>query len=211
VVTLPGRDGKELLVCATRQNGLGFMEIHPGRPDATGMKVQTFAGLDLVDVCAVGGPPEAPAVAGVGWDGTLVLVPDAFHDQNLLTLKFESVQGTAYRLLSAQGHLFLLTSWGLYGLMNLGERLVQGRILERPTTPVRAVPLEAVDANRVGDRWLLFTMLDEVLKFDVDLSDQSIPADGRNGEIREVIAETLTPDWQVQSVPQRSQQLAVGV
>jgi hypothetical protein len=208
VIALPSRGGKDLLVCAARQGGMGIREFQPGQPDTIRMKVLTFAGLDLVDVCAVGSTPDVPAVAGVGRDGTLLLVRDALQDQNPVTIKFESIQGTAYRLLSARGHLFLLTSRGLYGLMNLGERLLHGRAMDQLTTSIFTVPMEAVDANIVGDRWLLVTMPDEVLKFDVDLIDRSTPEDSRNGEIREVIAEKLTPDWQVQSVQQRSSQLA---
>ena len=206
VVALPGRGGQDLLVCAARQGGIGITEIQWGQ-DNYNMRVATFAGLDLVDVCAIGGTPDEPAIAGVGRDGAILLVRDALHDRNPVTMRFNTVRGTVYRLLCARGHVFILTSRGLYGLMNLGDRLMQGFTAEKITTPILVMPMEAVDANLVGDRWLLVTTPDEVLKFDVDLFDRSTP-ENRNGEIREVVPETFTRDWQVQSVQFRSNQLA---
>jgi hypothetical protein len=207
VIALPGRDGQDLLVCAMRQGGIGITEVLWGQATYN-LRVATFPGLDLVDVCAVGGPPEAPAVAGVGRDGSLFLVRDALRDKNPVTMRFDTVQGTAYRILSARGHIFVLTSRGLFGLMNLGAILVQGLPSGKFVTPVRVIPMEAVDANMVGDRWMLIVMADEVLKFDVSLIEGDIPQGLRNGEIRQVTGETLTPDWQVQRVQQKPRELA---
>lgn len=71
--------------------------------------------------------------------------------------------------------------------------------------------MEAVDANLVGGRWLLITMLDGVLQFDVDLIGRSTPNDRTKSDIREEIAETLTPDWRVDSLQQTSQKLVGAV
>ena len=106
--------------------------------------------------------------------------------------------GLADGLVYLERHLACV--WG-------GERVEYGH----GNTSRASLPMEAVDANVVGDRWLLVTIAGEVLKFDVDLIDRSAPGDSRNGEIREVIAEKLTPDWQVHSVQQRSRQLAGAV
>jgi hypothetical protein len=210
VIALTGPGGKDLLICAARQGGMGVTE-YDGGPGNFPMKVLTFVGLDLVDVCAVGGTPDSPAVAGVGRDGTLLLVRDALNNQNPVTIKFEGINGTAYRLLSARGHLFVLTSRGLFGLMNLGERLVKGLLAEAFTTPILVVPMEAVDANLIGDRWLLVTRPDEVLKFDVELIDRIMPENRLNGEVRDATAETLTPDWKVHTVQQASRSLEGAV
>src|SRR5262249_36964173 len=122
VLTMAGRQGQDLLACAARKGGIGITEIRWGQ-NTYNIELATFAGLDVVDVCAVNADPGSPAIAALGRDGTLILVRDALHDNAPLSLKFDTVQGTAYRLLSAGGHLFLLTSRGLYGLMKLGERL----------------------------------------------------------------------------------------
>jgi hypothetical protein len=210
VIAIPRLEGRDLLVCATRQGGMGITEIQWGQ-DTYNMKLATFAGLDVVDVCAISGPPDTPAIAGIGREGTLLLVRDALNDEHPVTIKFSSVLGTAYRLLSARGHVFVLTSCGLYGLMNLGDRLVKGLITEQFTTPILVVAVEAVDANLVDDRWLLVTMPDEVLKFDLDLIDQNIPDARLNGQFPEAIPETLTPNWKVRRLTQRSRQLAGAV
>ena len=200
--------GNDLLACAARQGGMGITEVRSGQTKYN-MRLATFSGLDLVDVCFVGGSADAPAVAGVGRDGALLLVRDALRDQNPKTMKFNSVQGTVYRLLCARGHLFALTNKGLYALMGLGDRLIRGLSSDKFDTRIFVVPMEAVDANLIGDRWLLITMPDEVLRLDLDLLERSNPENSRNGKFQEVPAETFTPDWQ--NTQHRSKQLAGAV
>jgi hypothetical protein len=207
VVAQPGRNDRDLLACATRRGGIGVTEVRWGE-DTYSMRTATFPGLDVVDVCTVGGEPDAPAIAAVGVDGKLILVRDALHDKNPLTVKFDTVQGTAYRLLSAGGDLFLLTSRGLYGLMGLGERLMHGSPAEQFITPIFVVPMEAVDANLVAGRWLLVTMPDEVQKFDVEQLAGGIPEGLGESELKEVSPTTLRPNWEISDVSQRSRQLA---
>jgi hypothetical protein len=208
VLALPGIEGKEVLVCAARQGGLGVTEVRWGQEQYL-MRTSTFGGLDVVDVCDVVGATAGPAIAAVSYDGTLLLVRDALHDDNPLAMKFNIVQGTAYRLLSARGHLFLLTSQGLYALMGLGERLLSGKLKERFTTSIYVAPMEAVDANLVEDRWLLVVLPDEVLRFDLEKLAASAPERMDNGEIQLASPNVLEPAWEI-AEEQSSRQLATA-
>src|SRR5205085_5417210 len=99
LVSLRSQDGSEVLACAARFGGVAATEFRWDR-DSQKLSTATFPGLDVVDVCAIGSDPRSLAVAAVGRDGTIVLTRDALHDKRPITLKFETVQGTAYRLLS---------------------------------------------------------------------------------------------------------------
>jgi hypothetical protein len=208
VLALQGRDGSDLLVCACRQGGIGITEVKWGQETYT-MRVATFKGLDVVDVCAVASDPESSAVAALGRDGTLILTRDALHDEKPKTIKFKAVQGTAYRLLSNGKHLFVLTSRGLYVLTELASRLAAGLPPGEFTTQILVVPMEAVDAGPVDDRWLLVITPDEVLKLDVNVIEQDTPeAHGWDeGQVEEELPTAATPDWDIHEVSQTSRQL----
>jgi hypothetical protein len=207
VLALAGTGDKDTVITACRKGGVGSMEFRWGEPKCN-LRTSTFKGLDVVDVCVVPSYPASPTVVGVGLDGTLVFFRDALHDQKPVTMKFDTVQGTAYRLLNNGNHLFLLTSQGLYALMNLVGQLREGRTKEKTATSILAMPMEAVDANLVAGRWLLVITPDEVLKLDVELIEQSKPTNLLNGEMSEAIPRTLAPEWEVHGVPQTSTQLA---
>ena len=75
-----------------------------------------------MDICAIGGAGSL-AVAAVARTGTLILLRDVFLDKHPLTMKFDNVKGTAYRLLSCRGHLLLLTNRAMYVLTRVGEQI----------------------------------------------------------------------------------------
>jgi hypothetical protein len=149
VLALPGRNGCDLLVCACRQEGIGITEIEWGQ-ETCNMRVATFAGLDVVDVCAIVSDTESPAVAALGRDGTLIFTRDALRDEKPATIKFKAIQGTAYRLLSKGEHIFVLTSRGLYVLTKLAGRLAAGMPQGEFTTQILVVPMEVVECQ---PRW----------------------------------------------------------
>jgi len=214
VLSQPGRDGKDLLICAARHGGIGIAEVRWEDKSYT-MRTARFPELDAIDVCFVGGKPESPAIAAVGRDGSLILVRDMLHLKEPLTMKFDTIKGKAFRLLSARGHLFLLTSSALYGLMNLGKRLLDGLPERKFTTPIFMIPLDAVDASLVGDRWLPVVMPDEVLLFDLKLIEANTPENIRDGETRRALVETveatgarIEQTWEFDDIRAGSQVLA---
>ena len=207
VLARQGRDGKDLLVCATRHGGIGLAEFSGGE-DAFTMRTATFAGFDAVDVCFVGDEPESPAIAAVDLDCSIILSRDMRRDEHPVTIKFANVQGRAYRLLAARGHLFLLTSWALYGLMNLGTRLLQGLPAGDFTTPIFTMPMEAVDASVIGERWLLVVMTDEVRQFDLSLIHEWEGEGVQNREFFEATAEPISRPWKFGDSKPGSRKLA---
>jgi hypothetical protein len=203
VIALPGTNGKHFLVSACRDGGVGIAEMRLGESWCS-MSVARFDGLDIVDICPMAFD-GAPAMAALGLDGTIIMLRDAFNGGKAVHLKFGTVQGTAYRLLSRGQDLYVLTSRGLFGLMKLGHQMLSTS--SKVNTNILTVRMEAVDANMVGDRWLLVVMPDEVWRF--DLSGITKPdSDGAPAEsMSEQTLETWTPAWTSYEVRQTEKQL----
>jgi hypothetical protein len=125
-------------------------------------------------------------------------------------MKFPSVKGVAYRVLSCRGDLYLLTSKGLYVLAKLAGRLLSKELVPGISTPILPLPMEAVDASLVANRWLLLVMANEVRKFDADLIHQSVPERLGHGEFQEFQGTTLSPDWERFDIEETKQSLAVA-
>jgi hypothetical protein len=195
VLSLNAASRSELLVCATRSGGVTVTPISPLSGE-TEINSYTFPGQDVIDVCALDTGSGGLAVAALGCDCTLVFFRDVQRDNRPITLKFNGVQGTAYNLLSARGHLFLLTSRGLYVLRGLAKRFLNGEPVDSQPTAVSEIPLEAVDANLVHDRWLLVVMADHTLLYDVEqlVGPESDGAEYRNGQ--SIVPTAQTPTWQ---------------
>ena len=196
VVSLHSYGQPEVLACAARFGGVVGTELvqEDGRGQISSM---TFPGLDVVDICSLGTGVIPPAVAAVGRNGTLVLLRDVLHDRSPLTMRFEDIPGVAYRVFSAQGSLLLLTSTGLYVLAGLAQRFLAGEPVERTPTPARGIPLEAVDANLCGERWLLVVMPDGALRFDLNLLISNLPARAALEEERPVNPTLIQPRWEL--------------
>src|SRR5487761_1652770 len=161
-------DERDLLACAVRSAGVATIQL----PQASGggqINSTTFPGLDVVDVCWMSAQSAPLALAALGRNGTLIFFRDVLHDRSPMTVKFNDVQGTAYRVFGAHGSVLLLTSAGLYVLEGLVERFLAGEDVVHVPTPGRFTGLEAVDANLCDGRWLLVVLPDGVLRFDLDL------------------------------------------
>lgn len=198
-------DGQDLLACANRLGGVGVTTY---QKDLKSLSISdiSFSGLDVVDVCALNPGSESLAVAAVGRDGTLILVRDMWNQTKPITMKFGNIEGTAYRLMSCRGHLFLLTSKGMYVLADIATRFAAGEAIDYSSTSVLELPLEAVDARMCGDRWLLIVLPDEVLRVDIDLIHQSIPA-----EFRKVQPRSISLDWKRHDFEQVTSQVMADV
>ncbi|HQU41933.1 MAG TPA: hypothetical protein PK867_03940, partial [Pirellulales bacterium] len=131
-------------------------------------------------------------------NGTLVLFRDVLHDRSPVTLTFNDLHGTAYRIFSARGNIFVLASNGLYVFQGLAKRFVDGQTITHGPTPVRFIRLEAVDANLCEDRWLLVVMPDSVLRLDTDLlfAESSEAELAGMEEQRPFVATPVSPDWE---------------
>lgn len=141
----------EILLGAARQDGVVRI------PMASGVRnlfvgTDNLTNFDAVDVCPLGGPPESVAFAVLGSSGTIVLFKNVHTHEVPITVRFRKVQGTAYRLVSAQGHFFLLTSNGVYVLMTVVERFLAGQDLYRTPTPISHWNIGTPDLSLVHGR-----------------------------------------------------------
>jgi hypothetical protein len=202
VISLPASDGREVVVCATRKGGLASMEF-TGETQQNTLNTLTFSGVDVVDVCALNVTAAPMGVAALGKDGTVVLSRDVLRDDCPRTVKYEPVRGTAYRILSARGYIFLLTSEGLYVSSGFIDRFLSGGALTS-VTPGLALAMEAVDANLGSDQWLWIVMPDGVLRFDVELLDRITASTQGNGGPKGDGSISAAPVWHPQEVRQIS-------
>jgi len=199
LISLPTPEGGEVLACAARTGGIAAMEFK-GEDQPQRLKTATFQGLDVVDLCPLLPGEKSTAIAALQRDGTVILFQDVLNDRQPVTIKYEAIKGTAYRVLSARGYLFLLTSEGLYVLFDLVNRFLSGA-RDAFRTRGRSFPLEAVDANLVGDQWILIVMPDGVLRLDISLL-QPDPLQVRAPDsFTELASEMLRPSWREQSSP----------
>ncbi len=167
-----------------------------------------FEGHDIVDVCPLNDPHYPLAVACVSRNRVIFLIRNVLEDQIPLILNVAGIQGTAYTLLSAQGHLFLLTDRDLVALPGVGSRYIRGEPLDCPLE-IKVMPVNAAEAFLLRDRFVLLIEEDStVSEFLVtDLVGDSAGSDvhtepARNGRAGPEILINVTPiERSVQLVP----------
>jgi len=155
----------EVIACATRRDGITVARL-PQVGDGGKVRLIPCEGVDVVDVCTLGYQDLPLAVAAIGIDGSLFLMKNVLEDGGPLALRFVGMQGTAYRILSADGNVFVLTSDFLYVLPSLVQRCLREGNAEGPIS-VTIVPLRAVDCFMAYGRWLLVIMPGFVASIDI--------------------------------------------
>lgn len=193
-VSLHSYGHPEVIACAARFAGVAALPLPPDGEQGWISSI-TFSGLDVVDVCSLGTGATPPAAAAVSKNGILVLLRDVLHERDPVTLRFEQIPGVVYRVLSAKGSLFLLTSAGLYVLVGLARCFLEGESVDTVPTRVRGKQLEAVDANLCGERWLLVVMTDSVLRFDIDRLIGEAAGVEQTDETPDLNPTSIKPDW----------------
>ena len=89
-------------------------------------------------------------------DCSIILVKDLLIDDSPAQSLHYDFQGErAYRVLSAHGHVFLLTNRRLYAFVDLASRFLDGKGIE-PDVRINSWELEAVDASLGSDSSLLW-------------------------------------------------------
>jgi hypothetical protein len=196
-ISMAGRP--DILALAGRGGGVGGMEI-PEPEAKSNLSSFTLEALDIVDVCALGSAMSTPAVCAVDRNCTLGFFRDVLHDSQPVAMKFDDIPGTAYRLLSAKGHLILLTSCGVYILTGLGKRFLEGEDVQSQRMLVQEFPNhDVIDANLSEDRWLLIILPDRILAFDLDvITEPAAAGEGPNGA-RKVIPRLMQQTWKTRA------------
>lgn len=206
-IALRSQTGAEVLACACRLGGIAAGEFS-GDQKKLPMTTATFKGLDVVDICSLNPGSDSLAVAALGRDGSLVLFQDVLHDKNPMTLRFQTVTGVAYRVLSCRGDIYLLTGKGLFVLAKLASSFLSQELVQGVITPILPLAIEAVDMNLASSRWLLVVMTDEVRKFDVDSIRRSVSVQLGNAEFQESQPTILYPEWNRFDIEQKTTQIA---
>ena len=200
VVSLASPDRGEILACAGRRGGFATMPLAGAGLENYGKKLRPV-GVDFVDVAALNVDGSPFAVAALGLDCSIHFVGDLLGDQTTATLHMGSIKERAYRLLCAEGHVFMLTDKNLYAFQDLAVRFLRGEAINMTTT--RSLPLEAVDASLGPDRSLLIVMPDTVFHIEIDsllARVDSVTGRPRDGSRTGPVSKTLATDSDTESL-----------
>ncbi len=155
--------GREIVACAARLGGF----IGTDLSGISTISSVSQKGVDIVDVCSLGENVRTPSAAAVSRDCGILLSKDVLTTNPPTVVKLPGVEGIAYRLLCANGHLMLLTSKALYTIGGVVDRFLSPRGMRNTPISVRRLPLEAVDANIAKNRWLLIVLTDGVMQIEL--------------------------------------------
>jgi hypothetical protein len=186
----------DIVSCAVRKDGLATALLT--NSDKPGFVCSlTFPGLDVVDLCTFGSERMPLAVVGLGKDRSIHLSQDVLNDRRPVSLRFDGLEGKAYRVFVSQGHMLLLTSEWLYVLRGLAERFVAGQRIDLPTQ-IRGLKLRAIDAYTAFDKWLLIITPQRVISAEISaLAAESELATGKSGQ--EIILRPDVPSYSWES------------
>lgn len=156
----------ELPVCAVRRNGIATIDSS-GDPKSPTLNFTIHGELDVIDVCSLATSAAPRAAAGLCRDGTVLLFHDVLDQAGRIAVRLNEIQGTAYRVFCAPEIIVILTSHGLYFFPGMAEHVLHRK--RAPAPPIHGVVehIEAIDANLVGERWLLVVTTDAVRRYDV--------------------------------------------
>jgi hypothetical protein len=183
-ISLGTSNETELLACASRNGGVATVEFSGSQRTHT-IRLATFEGLDIVDICELRPGVDSRAVAAVDRSGNLVLFRDVLKDKKPAIMRYDAIQGVAYRILSCRRDIYVLTSKALYVLADLAERFEAGEVVERATVHILKMPMEAVDINLCGDNWLLVVSPGDARKLNARLIHNSAPGVAKRAAIDE--------------------------
>jgi hypothetical protein len=207
VIGLRSQSGTEVIACAARTAGIAAGEFSGSQTHK--MRTAVFEGLDVIDVCPLDSEGDSLAVSALSRDGSVILFRDVLADEKPLTMKFNRVQGTAYRLLSHNGELYVLTSRGVYALCKLAARFLANELHNGVVTQVLTMPMDAVDAN-LAEHWLLVVMPDEVRRFDTNWIHDNIPEDVEGQESQDYRSTVISHDWRLREIHPTARPLRVA-
>ena len=123
-------------------------------------------GADFIDICPAGNFDFPSAAYALTRDSHILAFNDVMNGDKSVTLRYEGMAGVAYRVLSAGDFVFVLTSKALHVIHNL-VAYTPGSFRVNRRTSNTSFPLEAIDMNLVGQRWLLVLLADRVLRLDL--------------------------------------------
>jgi hypothetical protein len=151
--------GEDIIACAARSDGIMALTIgRDGIPVELGVRKchgkQPHASVDIIDVCRLPSDVYPFAAVSFGIDNSLHFSRDLRREHIPISVKIAEMQGTAYSVLTAHGHIFMLTSDAFYFVPGLAARFLDGASLNGRLTVHRG-PIEALDCMLAYDRYLI--------------------------------------------------------
>ena len=162
-----GSSGEEdIFACAARTDGLLTIQFHA---DETRNRIVrlTSPKVDLIDVCPLRSPAWPFAAAALSLDCSLIFIRNALSEGQPQTLRFKEFCGAPYSILSAEGHLIVLTSKEIVILPYLVSRYLNEEKLDSPIH-YRHTPIQAVDAYIAYGKDLMVIVDEGVKMFEID-------------------------------------------
>jgi hypothetical protein len=164
VALLPDPRDSGLLACAAQDSGLYAITEEQGR--VTAVVSHEFSGIDVVDVCSLNSKDKPRSAVALNHDGCLLFFSDVLEKTTLPPVHFGYSCGVPYTLLSAQGHVFALTSDEFVVFPDLADRFLRGEPLDQPTHAF-LMPVQAVDVFLCGDDKVLLLEENGAVEFKV--------------------------------------------
>ena len=162
--SLTKTDGQQVVALAARCGGIAMGVYKPG--EILDLATVEIPGADFIDICSAGNSNFPSAAYALTCDSHILAFDDVMNGIKPVTLRYESTAGVAYRILAAGDFVFVLTSQALHVIHNLVAHSPGSFRVNRRTRNT-SFPLEAIDINLVGNRWLLVLLADGVLRFDL--------------------------------------------
>ncbi len=148
-------DGKELWACAGRSGGLLAVTLDE---KSVPQVVRSFQSVkrpkDYVSVWAIGNELMPFATISLSRDRQVDFSENLVEDRTPLTWHAPQIQGVGYSLFATGGHLFILTSTGIYVGIDIVNMFL-ARKLKSGITKVRYLPVEAIDFAVLYGRWII--------------------------------------------------------
>jgi hypothetical protein len=160
-------DGEELWACAGRSGGLLAVALDQSSvPQVLRSYQSPIKQRDYVSVSAIGNAQLPFATISLSRDRQVDFSENLIEDRFPLTWHAPQIQGVAYSLVAAEGHLYILTSTGVYVGMDIVNLFLTGK-LKSGLSKVRYLPSEAVDFALFHNRWLMILKHNAVLRIEI--------------------------------------------
>ena len=165
IVSLATTFGRQVVGLAARHGGLAMGYYKPG--DMLDLRTLELPGADFIDICPIDNPEYPSAAYALTRDNHILALDDVLNSAKPVPLRYGSMVGVAYRILSAGDFVFVLTSMALHVIHKLVD-FSSGAFRVNRRTSNTSFPLDAIDMNLVGNRWLMVLMADRVLRLDLN-------------------------------------------
>jgi hypothetical protein len=208
VAVLQDEQGSEVFACAARHMGVATAPFQP-KGDERDLQTLGYKGWDVVDICPIA--PNSLAAAAIGKDRTIRLFKNVLTDYAPLRVRFPSVLGVAYRLLSCRGHLLVLTSKALYVFFEVAGRFIRGELNQGEPILTTSILMEAVDANLYREKYLLVIKADNsVMRIDLAALESAMSQHPQNNLNQQFVGQKDYPNWDSSEILDSTRSVMAG-